>query len=168
MITLASPVRRSQSRSLTVARLPGSTARSAAATARGSVVTCTSTPGSAASASASVPFDILGSRTTATRNAPTVRTITSPARHLERVLSVQPDIGKPRQHASERYAGPLRELLQPGLQNPGIAAKFVDQEGLYQPPILIIKQRHRPKQGSKDAATIDIADDHDRQVLGPS
>ena len=63
----ASPRSRSQARSETVARDPGSTTRSASARSAGLVAKRTSTPGSAASASTSVKLLIRGSRTTATR-----------------------------------------------------------------------------------------------------
>ena len=47
---------------------PGSTTRSASAISAGSMVSRTLTPGSVASASASVALEIRGSRTTATRS----------------------------------------------------------------------------------------------------
>ena len=63
----ARPRSRSQARSETVARDPGSTTRSASARSAGLVAKRTSTPGSAASASMSVKLLIRGSLTTATR-----------------------------------------------------------------------------------------------------
>ncbi len=66
--TAAIPCARSQARSATVARLPGSTTRSASASWRGEVVQRTATPGSQASASTSVALQIRGSRTAATRS----------------------------------------------------------------------------------------------------
>ena len=64
----ARPRSRSQPRSDTVALLPGITITSASARSAGSVTQRTSTPGSHASASTSVEFEMRGNRIAATRS----------------------------------------------------------------------------------------------------
>ncbi len=64
----ASPRSRSQASARTVPRVPGSTTRSASTSSSGRSTNRTTTPGSAASASTSVKFDISGTAATATRS----------------------------------------------------------------------------------------------------
>lgn len=64
----ASPRSRSQARAFTVPRVPGTTTRSASASSSARSTNRTTTPGSAASASTSVKFDISGTAHTATRS----------------------------------------------------------------------------------------------------
>ena len=65
----ARPRSRSQPKSATVALLPGITMTSISARSAGSLTQRTTTPGSQASASISVEFEIRGSRTAPIRNS---------------------------------------------------------------------------------------------------
>ena len=78
-----SPRDRIHCRSDRVEREPGNTTRLAEATSAGSAVTRTETPGSAASASTSVVFEIRGNRTTATVNVSEVPRLGALANHPE-------------------------------------------------------------------------------------
>ena len=147
-------------------RDPGSTTRSASASRPGSVVTRTSIPGSAASASTSVRLETRGSRTTATvRSAGDAGRPDRPqAPTVQGVLAVQPDPVQPGQHPGHRDPGPPGQLVQPGGQHAEVAAELVDHEAGDELPVGLLQQRVRAVQRGEHPAPVDVADHHHGQA----
>ena len=171
-IAVGQPRSRSQARSATVALLPGSTIRSVSARSAGSVTQRTSTPGSQASASTSVELEIRGSRTAATRShcAPrggARRADDAVGNYRQRILGVQPQLVGVGQHPVGGAAGHAQQLAQPGFQQRGVAAEFVDDEAGDERLVVGFEHRDRPEQMRQQAAAVDVADQDHRQVRRP-
>ncbi len=166
VIAAASPCSRSQARSATVARLPGSTTRSAAATSAGEAVQRTVTPGSAPRASTSVELEVRGSRIAATdsRSAPAGSPPSRAVRGGQRVLGVQPQVRQPGQHPEHRASGQGGEHVQAGCQQPVVAAELVDHEAGDQRLVALAEQCEGAVQRGEQATPVDVADHHGGQV----
>ena len=167
----ASPVRRSQARSATVAFDPGSTTRSASSTRDGSVTYRTATPGSQASASASVALEIRGNRTTATRShcdpcggdgRPSTPSVTadsesSASSHSPSAHGSTPSVGRPVS---------ARSCVEPRREQGRVAAELVDHEPGDQRLVGRREHRDRAEQVREHPAPVDVADHDHRQVRG--
>jgi hypothetical protein len=77
----------------------------------------------------------------------------------EGVLDVHRRTGQPGQHAERRPAGERGELLQPGREQPDVAAELVHQEARDEPLVGRRHERHRAVEGREDPAAVDVADD---------
>ena len=87
--------------------------------------------------------------------------------HRQRVLGVQPELVGVWQHPIGRTAGHGTQLAQPGFQQRGVTAEFVDDEAGDQRLVVGLEHRDRPEQMSEQAAAVDVADQDHRQVRGP-
>ena len=131
----------------------------------------TRTPGSVASASASVALEMRGSRTTATRSHSVPHGGAGPAEHppvRQRVLRVEPEVEVERQHAVASAARSARaSMSSPGCQQRRASPRNL----LMTKPATSawsagVEQRHGAEQGGEHAAPVDVAD-HDRRQVRP-
>src|ERR1019366_3233898 len=166
LITAAKPRSRSHARSDTVARVPGSTTRSASASSAGAVANLTSTPGSAASASRSVKLLIRGSRTTLTRKT-SLPNEPSAAIPVPRAQSRPSQSLPPGQDAVALTAGESGQHPQSRREQARVTAELVDHETRDQRLIEGIQEGDRPVERRENAASVNVPDDDDRQVGRP-
>ena len=73
-------------------------------------------------------------------------------------------IGKKRDEAERRPTGCPRDGIEPGIEQPGIAAEFIDHEAGDHRRIRRVQHRFRPNQAGDDTAALDIGNDDDRNV----
>ena len=164
-IALSSPRDRSHARSEIVARVPGSTMRSASLTSCASERRRRRLPAPSPRASTSVKLLMRGSRTTATLSAPAISR--APALEIEGILRVEPHVGAPRQHAEHPSTGQRLQLIEAGLEERLVAAELVDHESGDEPPVLGLEQCHGAVHRCEHPAAVDVADDDRRDVGVP-
>ncbi len=90
-----------------------------------------------------------------------------PGPEAERVLRVQPQPGRPRQHAEHRPAGEVAQPVQARLQQSGVAAELVHHEPGDQRLVLGAEQGEGAVQGGQRAAPVDVGDHDHRQARRP-
>ncbi len=85
-------------------------------------------------------------------------------RQPERVLDVELEPAQPRQHAQRRPPGQPGELVQSGGEQADVAAELVHQEARDEPLVGRRHQRHGSVERREEAAAVDVAHDHHREV----
>lgn len=93
--------------------------------------------------------------------------LTRPAGGRQTVLRVEPHVVQEGENTEDRPVGAVLEHLQPGTEQVEVAAELVDDPRPHVHLVLGVEDRQRAEHGGEDATSVDIPDDHDREVLGP-
>ena len=164
----ARPRSRSQARSATVDRVPGSTTTSAPDSARGLSANTTSSPGSRQSASRSVKLEMRGSTTTATRVRSTSgdgaaarsrsASASSLSSHSPGSHGSTPSTGRPVTRSS---------VSRPGRSSPTSPRNLFTTKPAIRRLVGGLEQRQRAVHRGEDPAAVDVADQQRRDAAVP-
>ncbi len=93
--------------------------------------------------------------------------VVTPAADLQRVLAVDPDAVQVGQDAEVGQPGAAGDVVEAGVEDGLVAAELVDDVAGEQRAVGVVEQRPGAVDRGEDAAAVDVADEHRREVELP-